>query len=76
MEKKFIRITLLISAISSLTYLVYIFLRYYNSPDNIEMRCIVKFQKEVKKGEGKSDDEWGLSMDTASENYFKCMKIP
>ena len=76
MEKKFIRVTLLISAISSFSYLVFIFLKYYNSPENIEKRCIVKFQKEAKKGVGKSDKEWGLNMDIANENYFKCMKIP
>ena len=76
MEKKFIRITLLISAIPSLLYLVFIFLRYYNSPDNIEERCIVKFQKEIKKGVEKSNEEWGLNIDIASDNYFKCMKIP
>ena len=76
MEKKFIRITLLISAISSLLYLVFIFLRYYNSPDNIEERCIVKFQKEIKKGVEESNEEWGLNIDIASDNYFKCMKIP
>ena len=76
MEKKFTRITLFIGAISSLSYLVFIFLRNYNSPNNIEERCLAKFQKDVKKGLGKSDEEWGLNMDITSENYFKCLKIP
>ena len=76
MEKKFIRITLFISAISSLSYLVFIFLRQYNSPEKIEERCTVKFQKDIKKGVGKSDKEWGLNMDIANFNYFECMKIP
>ena len=76
MEKKFIRITSLIGALSSFSYLVFIFLRNYNSPENIEERCTVKFQKDVKKGVGKSDEKWGLNIDIASENYFKCMKIP
>ena len=76
MEKKFIRITLLIGAISSLSYLVFIFLRYYNSPENIQERCTVRFQKNVKKTVGKSDEEWGLIMDIANDNYFRCMKIP
>ena len=76
MEKKFVRITLLIGAISSLSYLVFIFLRYYNSPKNIEERCTAKFQKYVKKGIGKSDEEWGLNMDIANDIYFRCMKIP
>ena len=76
MENKFTRITFFIGAISSLSYLVFIFHRNYNSQENIEKRCIAKFQKEVKKGIGKSDKEWGLNMDISSENYFKCLKIP
>ena len=76
MEKKFTKITLFIGAISSLSYLVFIFLRNYNSPENIEERCTAKFQKDIKKGIGKSDKEWGLNMDISSENYFKCLKIP
>ena len=76
MEKKFIRVTILISAISSLSYLTFIFLRYYNSPANIEERCTLKFQKKIKQGVGKSDEEWGLNIDQANDIYFKCMKIP
>ena len=76
MEKNFIRITLFIGAFSALSYLVLIFVRNYNSPENIEERCTVKFQKEVKKGIGKSDEEWGLNMDKATDNYFMCLKIP
>ena len=76
MENKFIRITLLISTISSLSYLVFIFLRYYNSPENIEERCTIRYQKDVKKGVGMSEEEWGLNIDIARDNYFKCMKIP
>jgi len=76
MENKFIRITLLISTISALIYLFFIFLRNYNSLENIEERCTVKFQQDVKQGFGKSDKEWGLNMDIANDNYFKCMKIP
>ena len=76
MEKKFTRITFFIGAISSLSYLVFIFLRNYNSPENIEERCTAKFQKDTKKGDGKSDTEWGLNMDMANDSYFKCMNIP
>ena len=76
MEKNFIRITFLIGAFSSLSYLIFIFLRDYNSPENIEKRCIVKFQKNIKKVAVKSEEEWGLNMDITDENYFKCMKIP
>ena len=46
MEKIFIRITIFIGTVSSLSYLVFIFLRNYNSPENIEVRCLVKFKKE------------------------------
>ena len=76
MGKKFIKTTLFIGTISSLSYLIFIFLRNYNSPENIEERCTIKFQKDVKKGVGKTDEEWGLNMDIANENYFKCLKIP
>tara|TARA_Y100000991_G_C21942690_1_gene336048 strand:- start:367 stop:597 length:231 start_codon:yes stop_codon:yes gene_type:complete len=76
MVKKLFRVTLLILAIPLLSYLFFIFLRYYNSQDKIQERCSVKFQKEIKKGVGKSDEEWGLNMDIANDNYFKCMKIP
>ena len=63
MEKKFIRITLFISSITSLSYLIFIFLRKYNSPKNIEVRCISKFQKDFDEGVGKSNEEWGLKID-------------
>ena len=76
MEKKFIQFTVIICTTSSLLYLFFIFLRYYNSPENIEERCTVRFQKNVKKTVGKSDEEWGLIMDIANDNYFRCMKIP
>ena len=76
MEKKFIQFTFIIGSISSLLYLFFIFLRYYNSPENIEERCTVRFQKDVKNGVGKSDEEWALNMDIANDNYFRCMKIP
>ena len=76
MEKKFTRITFFIGAISSLSYLFFIFLRNYNSPKNIEERCTAKFQKNIKRFVGKSEEEWGFNMDIANDNYFKCMKIP
>ena len=76
MEKKFIKITFLMGSISAILFLVLIFLRNYNSLENIEERCTVKFQKDVKQGVGKSEKEWGLNMDIANDNYFKCMKIP
>ena len=74
--KNYYRISLLITTFASLSYLGFILYKNYNSPENIEERCINKFQKEVKKGEEKSDEEWGLNLDMANENYFKCMNIP
>ena len=76
MENKFIKVTLSAGAILLLLYLVFIFLRNYNSPENIEERCTAKFQKDAKKGVEKSDKEWGINMDLANNNYFKCMNIP
>ena len=76
MGKKVTKITISIAIISSISYLFFIFLRYYYSPENIEKRCTLKFQKDLKKATDKSDEEWGLNMDIANENYFKCMKIP
>ena len=70
------RMAKIIIVFSSLSYLSVSFLWNYNSLENIEERCTDKFQKDVKKGIGKSDKEWGLNMDTANDNYFKCMNIP
>jgi len=42
------RIAKLIIVFSSLSYLSITFLRNYNSPDNIEKRCILKFEKDFK----------------------------
>ena len=76
MESKFKKIALYIATISSVSYSAIVFQSYYNSPENIEKRCILKFQREVAKNTENFDEEWGLNMDIAYENYFKCMKIP
>ena len=76
MKKKFTIKILSIVLIPIAYYLIFVFLKYYNSPENIEQRCILKFQKYIEKGTGKSEEEWGLNMDIATNNYFKCMKIP
>ena len=55
--------------------LILVFLESYNSPEKIEKRCTFKFQKELKKGEGKSDMEWNLIIDKADYNYLKCINI-
>ena len=76
MRKKLISKTILIVTISSFSYLFFIFLKYFNSSENIEERCTIKFQKDFKKGLGKSDEEWGLILDEADINYLKCVGIP
>ena len=76
MKKKLTIKILSILLIPPAFYLIFVFLKNYNSPENIEQRCILKFQKYIEKGTGKSEEEWGLNMDMATNNYFKCMKIP
>ena len=43
---------------SSLLYLSFSFLRSYNSPENIEKRCILKFEKDFKNNLETSHEEW------------------
>jgi len=66
----------LIIFFSLLSYLTVIFFRNYNSPENIEKRCILKFEKDFKSHLEKSNEEWGLILDLADNNYLKCMGIP
>ena len=70
------RIAKVILVISSLSYLSVIFLRNYNSPENIEKRCILKFEKDFKNPLETSSEEWDLILDLADNNYLKCMGIP
>ena len=42
------RIAKIIIVFSSLSYLSFTLLRNYNSPENIEKRCILKFEKDFK----------------------------
>ena len=71
-----LRIAKLILVISSLSYLSVTFLRNYNSPENIEKRCILKFEKDFKNSLETSSEEWDLILDLADNNYLKCMGIP
>jgi len=71
-----LRIAKLILVISSLSYLSVTFLRNYNSPENIEKRCIIKFEKDFKNTLETSSEEWDLILDLADNNYLKCMGIP
>ena len=61
---------------SSLSYLSFTFLRIYNSPENIEKRCILKFKKDFKNNLETSHEEWNQILDLADNNYLKCMGIP
>ena len=60
----------------SLSYLGVIFLRNYNSPENIEKRCMIKFEKDFKIPLETPNEEWNLILDLADNNYLKCMGIP
>ena len=73
---KSFRIAKIILVISSLSYLSVTFLRNYNSPENIEKRCILKFEKDFKNALETSSEEWDLILDLADNNYLKCMGIP
>ena len=69
------RIANIIVVLSSLSYLCITFLRNYNSPENIEKRCILKFEKDFKDPFGTSREEWDQILDLADNNYLKCMGI-
>ena len=57
----------------SLSYLGVTFLRNYNSPENIEKRCMLKFEKDFKIPLETPREEWILILDLADNNYLKCM---
>ena len=74
---KLFRIAKVIIVFSSLSYLSITFLRNYNSPENIEKRFILKFEKKFFKNHLEtSHEEWNQSLDLADNNYLKCMGIP
>ena len=60
----------------SLSYLGLTFLRNYISLENIEKRCILKFEKDFKNHLETSHKEWNQILDLADNNYLKCMGIP
>ena len=70
------RIAKVIIVFSSLSYLSVTFLRNYNSPENIEKRCTLKFEKDFKNPLETYHQEWDQLLDIADNNYFKCMGIP
>ena len=62
--------------LSSLSYLGVTFLRNYNSPENIEKRCMLKFEKDFTIPLETPREEWVLILDLADNNYLKCMDLP
>ena len=76
MDMNRFRIPLIIIVFSSLSYLSVTFLKNYNSPENIEKRCMFKFEKDFKNSSGISPKELDLNLDLADNNYLKCMGIP
>ena len=70
------RIAKIILVFSTLSYLSFSFLRNYNSPENIEKRCILKFEKDFKNYLETSHEESNKILDLADNNYLKCMGIP
>ena len=71
-----LRIAKVIIVLSSLSFLSATFLRNYNSPENVEKRCILKFEKDFRNHLETSHDEWNQILDLADKNYLKCMGIP
>ena len=71
----FFRLFRVIIVFISLSYLSIIFLRNYNSLENIEKRCTLKFENDFKNSLEKSDEEWNQILDLADNNYLKCMGI-
>ena len=70
------KIAKIIIIFSSLSFLGLTFLRNYNLPENIEKRCIKKFEKDFKIPLETSTEEWILTLDFADNNYLKCIGMP
>ena len=68
-------ITFTIIVFSSLSYLSVAFLQNYLSPENIEKRCLFKFDKDFKNTFGTYGEEWDQILDLADNNYLQCMGI-
>ena len=70
------RIVKIFLVVSSLVAISIALLRNYNSPKNIEKRCILKFEKDFNNNLETSHEEWNQILDLADNNYLKCMGIP
>ena len=70
------RIVKIFLVFSSLLAISMAFLRNYNSLENIEKRCILKFEKDFQNPLDVSPEQWYQNLDLADNNYLKCMGIP
>ena len=70
MDMNRFRIPSIIIVFSTLSYLSVTFLKNYNSPENIEKRCILKFEKDFKNFSELSPKDWDLNLDLADNNYL------
>ena len=70
------RIAKIIIIFLSLSYLSLAFFRNYNSTENIEKICMLKFEKDFKIPLENPREDWALILDLADNNYLKCMGIP
>tara|TARA_B100000989_G_scaffold291360_1_gene265752 strand:- start:463 stop:693 length:231 start_codon:yes stop_codon:yes gene_type:complete len=68
-----LRIAKIVIIFSSLSYLSVTFLQNYNSVENIEKRCMLKFEKDFKISLEMPREEWVQILDLADNNYLKCM---
>ena len=68
-----LRIAKMIIIFLSLSYFGVTLLRNYNSQENIEKRCMLKFEKDFKVPLEATREKWVLILDLADNNYLKCM---
>ena len=69
------RIAKIIIFFSAISYLGIIFFQNYNSPGNIEKRCLLKFEKDFKINLNTTSEEWEQILDLADNNYLKCIGL-
>ncbi len=71
----YLKIAKKIIVFSSLSYFSFTFLQNYNSSENIEKRCLLKFERDFKNTLETSREELEQLLDLADNNYFKCIGI-
>ena len=70
-----IRIVKIIIFFSAVSYLCITFFQNYNSPENIEKRCLLKFERDFKIPLNTSSEEWEQILDLADNNYLRCIGL-